>query len=72
MGEQSIGQLPVVQEARKMEAGKGTVIPDVVNIGDSERRRPEEARAVGVVGATMEFLGDLGNANLAAKKELGE
>ena len=55
-----------------MEAGKGTVIPDVVNIGDSERRRPEEARAVGVVGATMEFLGDLGNANLAAKKELGE
>lgn len=61
-----LGQLSVTPEVKK------AAVVDVVKIGDSERRRPEEVRAVGVVGATMEFLGDLGKANLAAKKELGE
>ncbi len=70
MGEQSVRQ-PIPPETIKPESKKTGVV-DVVKIGDSERRRPEEARAVGVVGATMEFLGDLGKANLAAKKELGE
>ncbi|MDP1722160.1 MAG: hypothetical protein Q8L37_03045 [Candidatus Gottesmanbacteria bacterium] len=70
MGEQSIGQLPVVEAGKpEMKTVPGV---DVVKIGDSERRRPEEARVAGVVGATMEFLGDLSKANLAAKKELGE
>lgn len=71
MGEQAISQQPVVSEVPKSEAGKA-VGPDVVKIGDSERRAPEEKRATGMVGATMEFLGDLGKANLAAKKDLGE
>lgn len=70
MGEQSIRQ-PLPSEAIKPEAKKAGGV-DVVKIGDSERRRPEEARAVGVVGSTLEFLGDLSKANLAAKKELGE
>ncbi|MBI5620558.1 hypothetical protein HY949_02150 [Candidatus Gottesmanbacteria bacterium] len=70
MGEQS-GPQSVKFEVPKPEMGKAVML-DVVKIGDSERRRPEEARAVGLVGATMEFLGDLGKANLAAKKELGE
>lgn len=75
MGEQAIGPQPVQSEAPKQkpkqETGK-TVLPDVVKIGDSERRTPETSRAMNMVGATMEFLGDLGKANLAAKKELGE
>lgn len=71
MAEQSIGQMSVVKEAKTFTPEKSGVV-DVVKIGDSERRRPEEALAVGVVGATIEFLGDLGKANLAAKKELGE
>lgn len=70
MGEQSVHQ-SIPPETIKPEAKK-TGLVEVVKIGDSERRRPEEARAVGVVGATLEFLGDLGKANLAAKKELGE
>lgn len=62
-----LGQLSVAPEA-----GKAAVGPDVVKIGNSERKRPEESRALKMVGATTEFLGDLGKANLAAKKELGE
>lgn len=75
MGEQAISQQPVQFEAPKpqlkqeMEKAVG---PDVVKVGDSERRTPEEKRATGMVGATMDFLGDLGKANFAAKKELGE
>ncbi len=71
MGEQVINQQPVVSEVSKSEVGKAAG-PDVVKIGDSERKTPETSRAMKMVGATMEFLGDLGKANLAAKKELGE
>lgn len=61
-----LGQLSVAPEVKK------AVGPDVVKVGDSERRRPETSRAMNMVGATMEFLGDLGKANLTAKRELGE
>lgn len=70
MGEQP-GQPSVRFEIPTPETAKAA-IPDVIKIGDSERRMPEEKRATGMVGATLEFLGDLGKANLAAKKELGE
>lgn len=65
------GQSPVMQEAKKMDAGT-TQVPDFVKVGDSERRTPEASRAVNIASATMEFLDDVRKANLVAKKELGE
>ena len=67
MGEQIEAPKPIL----KQEAAKA-VMPDIVKIGDSERRRPEVSRAMKIASATTEFLDDLGKANLVAKKELGE
>lgn len=61
-----LGQLSVAPEVKK------AVAPDVVKIGDSERKTPEASRAGKIADATMVFLGDLSHANIAAKKELGE
>lgn len=67
MGEQSEAPKPKL----KQESGKA-VAPDVVKVGDSERKTPEASRAGKIADATMVFLGDLSHANIAAKKELGE
>lgn len=67
-----MGELFEAPKPRLKQETEKAVGPDVVKIGDSERRTPETSRAMKLVGATTEFLGDLGKANLAAKKELGE
>lgn len=67
MGEQFEAPKPRLKQETEKAVG-----PDVVKVGDSERRMPEVSRAMKIASATTEFLGDLGNANLIAKKELGE